>query len=167
MPTDNQTHEVLLTSPQVHCIYLDELDDFETLPIGLALIKLTIVSEADMIPLSVQLIERAKQQSSPFPPLPAIIELVTTVAVYKLTALSREEIETMLDLKIKETKVYQEIKQEGREEGREEGQLAMAILVAKDLLKTDMPMEDIAKISRLSLEQVSQLQISNQETKPQ
>ncbi len=68
----------------------------------------------------------------------------------------------MLDLEIKETKVYQEIKEEGREEsreeGREEGQMAMAILIAKDLLKTTMSAEDIAKVTRLELSKVIELE---------
>jgi predicted transposase/invertase (TIGR01784 family) len=149
---------MLLDSDQVHCLYLDELEEFDTLPLGLALIKLTVVSEAELIPLSAQLIQKAKQQSKPFPPLPDIIEIVTTVAVYKLTALSREEIEAMLDLEIKETRVYQEIKEEGREEGREEGQMAMAILIAKDLLKTTMSLENVATLTRLELSKVIALQ---------
>ncbi|MGB3789629.1 MAG: hypothetical protein WA949_16585 [Phormidesmis sp.] len=60
----------------------------------------------------------------------------------------------MLDLEIKETKVYQEIK----EEGREEGQMATAILIAKDLLKTTMSAEDIAKVTRLELSKVIELE---------
>ncbi len=158
IPDDDRNHKMLLDSDQVHCLYLDELEEFDTLPLGLALIKLTVVSEAELIPLSAQLIQKAKQQSKPFPPLPDIIEIVTTVAVYKLTALSREEIEAMLDLEIKETRVYQEIKEEGREEGREEGQMAMAILIAKDLLKTTMSLENVATLTRLELSKVIALQ---------
>ncbi|MEL6471397.1 MAG: hypothetical protein AAFQ74_16855 [Cyanobacteria bacterium J06623_4] len=84
------------------------------------------------------------------------------VAIYKLTALSRKEIEAMLNLEIQETQVYKEIKEEGREKGREEGQLEMATLVAKDLLKTAMPVEEIARITRLPVAEV--LRIQNEET---
>ncbi len=157
-PDDDQTHRALLTSDQVQCIYLDELGDAETLPLGLALIKLMVESEAQTLPISKQLIQRAKQQPEPFPPLQDIIDLVTTIAVYRLTSLSREEIEAMLDLTIKKTRVYNEIKEEGREEGREEGEIKRAIAVAKKLLMTSMNPQEIAQITELPLEQVLQLQ---------
>jgi predicted transposase YdaD len=79
---------------------------------------------------------------------------VTTIAVYKLTSLSREEIEAMLDLEIKETKVYKEIK----EEGREEGEARKAIAVAKELLAIAMEPQKISQITQLPLEQVLALQ---------
>ncbi|WP_072022176.1 MULTISPECIES: DUF2887 domain-containing protein [Nostocales] len=51
-----------------------------------------------------------------------VLEFIETIVVYKFPNLSREEIETMLNLNIlKETRVYQEAKAEGREEGRQEG----------------------------------------------
>ncbi len=46
----------------------------------------------------------------------AIIELVTTIIAYRFEQLSRMEVESMLDIKLKETRVYREIKEEGREE---------------------------------------------------
>jgi predicted transposase YdaD len=44
----------------------------------------------------------------------AIIEMITTIMVYKFEALSRIEIESMLGITLKETQVYREIKEEGR-----------------------------------------------------
>ncbi len=46
----------------------------------------------------------------------AIIDLVTTIIAYRFEQLSRMEVESMLDIKLKETRVYREIKEEGREE---------------------------------------------------
>jgi predicted transposase YdaD len=46
----------------------------------------------------------------------AIIDLVTTIIAYRFEKLSRMEVESMLDIKLKETRVYREIKEEGREE---------------------------------------------------
>jgi hypothetical protein len=52
----------------------------------------------------------------------AIIELVSTVMVYKFPQLTREEIEAMFSVsELKQTKVYQEALNEGRAEGRAEG----------------------------------------------
>ncbi len=50
------------------------------------------------------------------------MEMITTIMVYKFTALSRQEIEAMLELNLKKTRVYQEAKAEGREEGHIEGE---------------------------------------------
>ncbi|MEH2434437.1 MAG: DUF2887 domain-containing protein [Nostoc sp.] len=54
-----------------------------------------------------------------------IIDVITTIAVYKFANLSREEVEAMLGVKLEETRVYQEAKQEGRKEGREELKLEL------------------------------------------
>ncbi len=51
----------------------------------------------------------------------AIIEIITTIMTYRFDELSRVEIEAMLDITLKETRVYREIKEEGREEGLEQG----------------------------------------------
>lgn len=49
-----------------------------------------------------------------------IIEMIMTIMVYKFEQLSPKEIELMLGITLKETRVYQEIKEEGRQEGRQE-----------------------------------------------
>ncbi|WP_396019786.1 MULTISPECIES: hypothetical protein [Nostocaceae] len=41
--------------------------------------------------------------------------------VYKFEQLTRTEVEPMLGITLKETRVYREIKEEGLEEGREQG----------------------------------------------
>jgi predicted transposase YdaD len=46
----------------------------------------------------------------------AIIEMILTIMVYKFEQLSRLEVESMLGITLKETRVYREIKEEGREE---------------------------------------------------
>ena len=66
----------------------------------------------------------------------------------------------MLDLTIKKTRVYNEIK----EEGREEGKIQKAIAVAKKLLMTSMNLQEIAQITELPLEQVLQLQAQSDDT---
>jgi predicted transposase YdaD len=55
-----------------------------------------------------------------------LLEFIETVLVYKLPNLSREEIRIMLalnDVKLKQTRFYQEIAAEERSEGRQEGRL--------------------------------------------
>ncbi len=79
-----------------------------------------------------------------------IIDVITTIAVYKFANLSREEVEAMLGVKLEETRVYQEAKQEGREEGREELKLE---LVPRFLVR-GMSMEEVAQLLDLTIEQV-------------
>lgn len=68
-----------------------------------------------------------------------ILDLISTIFVYKFGDLSREEIEAMLGLsELKQTKVYQEAKLEGKLE------------VVPVLLKVGLTVEEIA--SQLDLE---------------
>src|SRR6202044_3191277 len=62
-----------------------------------------------------------------------LIELIETVILYKLPRLSREEIETMLQIHdIRESRVYQEAMEEGEKKGIEKGiERGVAIAIAK------------------------------------
>ncbi|MBS3025688.1 MAG: DUF4351 domain-containing protein [Dolichospermum sp. DET50] len=42
--------------------------------------------------------------------------MITTIMMYKFENLNRQEVESMLGITLKQTRVYQEIKEEGREE---------------------------------------------------
>jgi predicted transposase YdaD len=104
----------------------------------------------------------------------AIIEMVTTIMVYRFESLSQQEVETMLGITLQETRVYREIKakgikqglmrgllkgrEQGREQGlmkgREQGREQEAInLVVRILTKRfgDLPEEIRVAISGLSL----------------
>ena len=80
--------------------------------------------------------------------------LNTTIAVYKFSSLSREEVEAMLGLTLEQTRVYQEAKAEGREEGREERETEMLKLAVPLLLKTGMSVELIAQQLNVDVEAV-------------
>jgi len=112
-----QPYRALLNSDQVHRVYLDELGNIRSLPIWVALMVLTTVEESQAPAEARYMLQRniAEQPSSQ-----AIIEMVTTIMVYKFEQLSQKEVETMLGITLQETRVYREIKEEGREEGREE-----------------------------------------------
>lgn len=56
-------------------------------------------------------LSRTRSELAP-PSSHAIIEMVTTIMAYRFEHLSRVEIEAMLDITLKETRVYQEIKEE-------------------------------------------------------
>ena len=51
----------------------------------------------------------------------AIIEMVTTIMIYKFENLTQQEVETMLDITLQETRVYREIKAKGVKQGLVQG----------------------------------------------
>ncbi|RCJ27402.1 hypothetical protein A6S26_13335 [Nostoc sp. ATCC 43529] len=147
--SDTNPHRSLLNGGQVHRVYLDELGNIRQLPLWVALMVLTTVDEEQAPQEARYLLERSRQEQ-PQPPSRVIMELVTTIMVYKFEQLSRREIELMLGITLKETRVYREIKEEGREEGRRE---EAANLIIRLLIKRfgELPQEMRSSISGLSL----------------
>jgi predicted transposase YdaD len=134
----------------VQRIYLDELGTPNTLPIGINLMQLTIASEKAMAEQARLLIERVQLEETGILPKNEIIDIITTIAVYKFSSLSREEVEAMLGLTLEETRVYREAKAEGREEQKAEILKAAVPL----LLKTGMSIEQIAQQLNVDVEAV-------------
>lgn len=129
--SDIHPHRSLLNGGQVHRVYLDELGDIRQLPIWVALMVLTTVDEEQAPEEARYLLTRTTQEMLS-PSSRAIIELITTIMVYRFEQLTQAEVESMLGITLKETRVYREIKEEGREEGREE---ATANLILRQLTK--------------------------------
>lgn len=149
-PSDTRTHRMFLNSHQVQRIYLDELGDPNTLPIGINLMQLTLAPDETMAEQAKQLIERIELEETGTLPKNEIIDIITTIAVYKFSSLSREEVEAMLGLTLEQTRVYQEAKAEGREERETE----MLKLTVPLLLKTGMSVEQIAQQLKVDVEAV-------------
>ncbi|MEC4887598.1 MAG: DUF2887 domain-containing protein [Scytonema sp. PMC 1070.18] len=82
-PSDTKIHQVFLNSNQVQRIYLDELGNPDVQPIGISLMQLTIASEQVMAQQARQLIERVKCTQTMRLALDEIIDIITTIAVYK------------------------------------------------------------------------------------
>ncbi|BBD68331.1 hypothetical protein NIES4072_43570 [Nostoc commune NIES-4072] len=104
----------MLNGGQVHRVYLDELGDIRQLPIWVALMVLTTVDEEQAPEEARYLLTRTTQEMRS-PSNRAIIELITTIMVYRFEQLTQAEVESMLGITLKETRVYREIKEEGRE----------------------------------------------------
>ncbi|MBW4523349.1 MAG: Rpn family recombination-promoting nuclease/putative transposase [Scytolyngbya sp. HA4215-MV1] len=143
-PENTTIHRSLLNGSQVQRIYLDELGDTVPHSVGIDLMRLTIVPEAQMAERARQLIDRVQQEDLGILSRDEIIDVITTIVVYKFTNLSREEVEAMLGKSLEESKVYQEIKEEGREE-------ILAVTVPL-LLKTGMTIEQIAQQTNIDIE---------------
>ncbi|MFN6465484.1 MAG: Rpn family recombination-promoting nuclease/putative transposase [Nostoc sp. DedVER02] len=151
-PSSSSIHRALLESGQVRRVYLDELGDLREQPLGLGLMLLTnVTSETEAMEGARFLLEQARQQSEQ-----AIIDLVTTIIVYKFSNLSREEIATMLGLNLEEPRAILEAKEEGREEGREEGERTIVLRLLNRRVG-NIPDALLSQIQELSVEQLEAL----------
>ena len=151
-PSDQKTHRVFLNSNQVQRIYLNELGAPSQQPIGINLMQLTLAPDQAMAELARLLIERVQQSKSTTLARNEIIELITTIAVYKFSSFSREEVEAMLGISLEQTRIYQDAKAEGREEQKAE----MLKVTVPLLLKTGMSVEQIAQQLHVDVEAVQQ-----------
>ena len=151
-PSSSSIHRALLESGQVRRVYLDELGDLREQPLGLGLMLLTnVTSETEAVEGARFLLEQAQQQSEQ-----AIIDLITTIIVYKFSKLSREEIATMLGLNLEEPRAILEAKEEGREEGKVEGERTI-ILRLLNRRVDNIPDPLLSQIQGLSVEQLEAL----------
>ncbi|BCL38564.1 Rpn family recombination-promoting nuclease/putative transposase [Nostoc sp. MS1] len=142
-------HE-FFTSQRLTRIYLDELGDTTSLPIGIATIKLVIADEDTAIDKARELINRTKQAGDLQFPQKQLLELIETILIYKLPNVSREEIEAMFGLsELKQTRVYQEAKQEGSVEAK--------LKAVPKLLALGLSVEQIAQALDLNVAQVHQV----------
>jgi predicted transposase YdaD len=141
-------HRGLLNSNQVHRVYLDELGNIRQLPLWVALMVLTTIEEVEAPEEARYLLTRTGQEV-PLAEGRVIIEIVTTIMMYRFEQLSQAEVESMLGITLQQTRVYREIKEEGREEGRE----AMANAISRQLTKRlgKLSEEMRSSISGLSL----------------
>lgn len=150
---DRSHHAELLDSPRVQLIYLDELGETASLPVGIATIKLVIENEETAISTARELIDRTRQEINAETKQQQLLELIETILVYKFPSMNREEIEGMFSLSdLKQTKVYQEAKQEGIQEGVRREKLRLIAL----LLKLGLSVNQIAEELNLQLEEVQQ-----------
>jgi predicted transposase/invertase (TIGR01784 family) len=155
-PANTTIHRSLLNGPQVQRFYLDEMGDPSQQPIGISLMQLTIAPESQMADQAKRLMKRVEQEDTGILAKNEIIDVITTVAVYKFADLSREEVEAMLGITLQETRIYQDAKEEGREEGREQREAEMLAVSVPVLLKTGMTIEQIAEQLKVNVEAVRQ-----------
>lgn len=144
-PSDTRTHRLFLNSDQVQRIYLDELGAPNTLPIGINLMQLTIAPDEVMAEQARLLIERVQFEETGTLAKNEIIEVITTIAVYKFSSLSREEVEAMLGLNIEETRIYQDLERQTK------------LKAAARLLSMGYSISEVAKAVDLSVEEVTKL----------
>jgi predicted transposase/invertase (TIGR01784 family) len=150
-PSNLRIHRSLLGGDQIRRVYLDELGDVQQQPLELGLMLLTIKEGTEAIETARFLLEQAQEQSEI-----AIIDLITTIIVYKFTNLSREEIIAMLGLDLEEPRALREAKEEGREEGRKQEGISLVIRLLNRRLG-GIPEQYLLQIQELSLSQIEAL----------
>lgn len=165
-PEDQEPYRLLLDSPQVQRIYLDELGSADDNSLGVEIVQLIVESEETAIARGRTLILQARQELAEEATQRKIVELIETILLYKFTQISREELAAMLaiDDDFKKTRMYQSIKQEGLEEGRqegrqeglEEGKLQAKLEVVPRLLALGLSVEQVAVALDLTVDQVQQ-----------
>jgi predicted transposase/invertase (TIGR01784 family) len=132
-----QHYQILLESPQLHRVYLEELVSLNAASFGLQLIQLIIANQSQAIQQAQNLVKYAQQCHSK-QQLLGVLDIIEAIMVCKLPHLSREEIQKMLDfieLDIKKTQFYQDVVSENKQEwitkGREQGELDFILRLCK------------------------------------
>jgi predicted transposase/invertase (TIGR01784 family) len=135
----------MLASGRIRRVYLDELGEVETLPTGLGLMVLTTLEGAKATQSAIGLIDRSQGSRD-------IIDLVSTIIVYKFSNLSRDEVDAMLGIELAQTRVYQEAEQQGELKGQQE-------LVIRQLKRRvgDVSIDLETQIKALPLAQLEEL----------
>ncbi|ALF53131.1 flagellar assembly protein H [Nostoc piscinale CENA21] len=170
---DIKHYREFFDSQRVQCIYLDELGDVASLPIGIATIKLVVADTNTAIVEATELITRTKLELTSQRQQQQLLQLIETILIYKLPNMSRKEIQNMFGLSdLKQTRFYQEAfqegkeegrqegmaegRQEGRQEGKEEGQRQEKLRMVSRLLRLGLTVEQVAAELELSIEEVQQ-----------
>jgi predicted transposase/invertase (TIGR01784 family) len=153
----NELAPYLLESGLIRRFYLDEMSEVANAPLGLSILFLIQQTVNHAPGKARELIERVKSEIGDEALRDDLLELIETVIIYKLPRLSREEIQSMLQIHdIRESRVYQEAREEGLKEGwekglKEERRNTIAKMVAKK-----MTAAEVAKILELDVEQIQQ-----------
>jgi predicted transposase/invertase (TIGR01784 family) len=131
----------LLASGRITRVYLDELGDTEELSIELGLMVLTTLEGDQAKAEARRLIGQAQGSRD-------IINLVSTIVLYKFDNLSRDEVNLMLGIELQQTRVYRDAR---TDEGRS--------LVLRQLARKfgTISLEIQAQVNSLTLDRVESL----------
>ncbi|AFY44993.1 Rpn family recombination-promoting nuclease/putative transposase [Nostoc sp. PCC 7107] len=139
------------TSGRITIIYLDELGEVASLPIGIATIKLIIENQNRAIESARELISRTNQEVETEQQQQQLLQIIETILVYKFPIMKIEEIQEMFGLsELKQTRFYQQAFEEGEQKGRQEGKL----LAVPPMLAAGLTIAQIAEALELSVDDV-------------
>jgi predicted transposase/invertase (TIGR01784 family) len=141
--------------PHLRRFYLDELAKTlnQSLAVGVMRLIVEKKSQEKTGELARQLMSQAQQELTNAILEEKVLEFIKAVVIDKFCNLSREELETMLNLdSLKKSRVYQE----GKEEGFEEGAVATKLKMISRLIQLGLSIEQIAESLELDVETVRQ-----------
>jgi predicted transposase/invertase (TIGR01784 family) len=149
-------HRSLLNGEQVHRVYLDELGDARSLPVPIAATVLTIVEEADAPEVARELLERSQSGEYTETQKRDIIDIVTSIMMYKFTNLSQLEVREMLGLNLtEEPRAIREAREEERESALQRERSLLQRQLTKRLGEIEEPLRE--QIQTLSLDALDAL----------
>jgi predicted transposase/invertase (TIGR01784 family) len=144
-------------SGRVTRIYLDELGENASLPIGIATIKLVIENEDRAIQKAKELITRTSQEIDSVQKQQQLLQIIETILVYKFPSMDIQEIQEMFGLSdLKQTRVYQQAFAEGEEKGKQEGIEEGKLLAVPPMLAAGLTVQQIAQALGLTVDEVRQ-----------
>ncbi len=151
-PKQVAPYQPLLDAGLILRFYLEEMPEVANAPLGLSILYLIRQTESQAPATARNLIARARAEIGDEALRADLIELIETIIIYKLSRLSREEIQAMLQINdIRESRVYQEAMEEGEKKGMAKG-VAIARLAAEK-----KSVAEIAAILKVDVEQVRQV----------
>jgi predicted transposase/invertase (TIGR01784 family) len=133
-------------------ITLKDLSESENMGVELARL---ITATQRKAPIQARTLLKRTEQEIERPIQQTVEDFISTIMVYKFPKLSRQELETMLELgSIKKTRVYQEALEEGESIGEARGILLGKLEAVPALHLQNFSAQAIAKILGLTVEQV-------------
>jgi predicted transposase/invertase (TIGR01784 family) len=141
----------LLALNRVTCIYLDELPETASSPLGIQLVKLIIAEGREIAERARKLWQQAAEAIEDSQLQKDIIDLIESIVVYKFPKRTRQEIAAMFGVEdLKQTRFYQEVFAEGKQEGKQEGKLE----AVSRMVEAGIDLETIAQCLDLPLDVV-------------
>ncbi|AFZ02110.1 Rpn family recombination-promoting nuclease/putative transposase [Calothrix sp. PCC 6303] len=134
-------------SGRITIIYLDELEEVASLPVGIATIKLIIENQNRAIESARELITRTNQEVEAGQQQQQLLQIIETILVYKFPTMKIEEIQEMFGLsELKQTRFYQQAFEEGEQKGK--------LLAVPAMLAAGLTITQIAEALELSVDDV-------------
>lgn len=150
---DWEAHQYLIDTGKLTRIYLDQVRSWEDLSIGIQLMILTTLEETAAITAARTLVQQTQNDR-------AIIEMISTIMVYKFTNLTRDEVAAMIGITLENTPIYRSIFAEGEQAGEQRGAQHGEATVILKLLKRrfgELPEAIVTQISGLPIAQLEEM----------
>ncbi|MGI0490429.1 Rpn family recombination-promoting nuclease/putative transposase [Alkalinema pantanalense CENA528] len=144
-----EPHQYLIDTGKLTRVYLDQVRSWEDLSIGIQLMILTTLEETAAITAARTLVHQTQDDR-------AIIEIISTIMVYKFTNLTRDEVAAMIGITLENTPIYRSIFAEGEQAGARQGE---ATVILKQLRRRfgELPEAIVAQISSLPIVQLEEM----------